>query len=451
MKKRNLIRVKSILLTLLLMGVIIVSCDKDDDAEPKGEKVTVSGDITQNTTWAAEDTIVLDGYVYVNNGVTLTIEPGTVIRGLSDTKACLIIERGGKIIADGTQNKPIVFTSDKPVGERKPGDWAGIIICGKAPINQTGGEAEIEGGTGAVYGGTDATDNSGILRYVRIEFAGFEVTSGNEINGLTMGGVGSGTTIEYVQVSFGRDDSFEFFGGTVNAKYLVSYRGGDDDFDTDNGFSGNVQFGLILRGPAEADKSDASNGFESDNDANGSSNSPLTSAKFSNITILGPYATKTQTGVNPNHKYGLRLRRNTHLNLYNSIIAGFAIGIRLEGPSMSNYNATSGPAIKNSVLAGCVKNFEAKTDGTSLTQTQYEAMWTNGNNTIVAENTGLQLTNAWNWGNVNPMPQAGSPVLTGASFTGLPAFFEVVSFKGAFGTQNWTTDWCNWDPENTVY
>jgi hypothetical protein len=451
MKMRNLFNAKSFLVALMLMGVAFVSCNKDDDADPKGEKVTVSGDITQNTNWAAEDTIVLDGFVYVKNGVTLTIEPGTVIKGLSDTKACLIVERGGKIMANGTQTSPIVFTSDKPVGERKPGDWAGVIICGKAPINQTGGEAEIEGGTGAVYGGTVADDNSGVLRYVRIEFAGYEVTSGNEINGLTMGGVGSGTTIEYVQVSFGRDDSFEWFGGTVNAKYLVSYRGGDDDFDTDNGFSGNIQFGFILRGPAEADKSDASNGFESDNDANGSSNSPLTSAKFSNITILGPYATKDQTGVNPNHKYGLRLRRNTHLNLYNSIIAGFAIGMKLEGPTMLEYNATSGPELKNCVLAGCVKDFEAKDDGTSLTQAEYETMWTNGGNTIIAENSGLQLTNAWNWGNVNPMPQAGSPVLTGASFTGLPTFFETVNYKGGFGSQNWTSDWCNWDPENTVY
>ncbi|HQE55169.1 MAG TPA: hypothetical protein PLA63_10350, partial [Tenuifilum sp.] len=271
-----------------------------------------------------------------------------------------------------------------------------------------------------------------------------------EINGLTMGGVGRGTTIEYVQVSFGRDDSFEWFGGTVNTKYLISYRGGDDDFDTDNGFSGNVQFGLILRGPEEADKSDASNGFESDNDANGSSNSPLTSAKFSNITILGPYATKTQANVNPNHKFGLRLRRNTRLNLYNSIIAGFNTGISLEGPSMELYNAASGPEIKNCLMAGMVKNFNAKTDGTSLTQAQYETMFNAGNNTLYAENTQLQLTNAWNWGNVNAMPQSGSPALTGASFTGLTGF-ETVTFRGAFGTQNWAQGWTNWDPVNTNY
>jgi hypothetical protein len=444
-KKSNLL-----LIAVALLGLAVTSCDKNDDETPKGTKKTVSGQISQNTLWEAKDTIILDGFVYVKSGATLTIEPGTLIKGLSDSKACLIVERGAKIIANGTAQKPIVFTSDKPAGERKPGDWAGIIICGKAPINQVGGEAELEGGTGAVYGGTDPNDNSGILRYVRIEFAGYEVSNGNEINGLTMGGVGSGTTIEYVQVSFGRDDSFEWFGGSVNAKYLVSYRGGDDDFDTDNGFSGKIQFGFILRGPEEADKSDASNGFESDNDASGSSNSPLTSAKFSNITILGPYATKTQANVNPNHKYGLRLRRNTRLSLYNSIIAGFNTGIFLEGPSMNLYNAANGPEIKNCLMAGMIKNYNAKTDGTSLTQEQYETMFAAGNNTLYTENADLKLTNAWNWGNVNPMPQAGSPALSGASFTGLTGF-ETVTFRGGFGTQNWTEGWCNWDPQNTNY
>ncbi|QKG80317.1 T9SS C-terminal target domain-containing protein [Tenuifilum thalassicum] len=441
-----------LLAALTVLGILLTSCEKDEGTNtiPQGTKKTVTGEISENTLWAAEDTIFLDGFVYVKPGVTLTIEPGTIIKGISDTKACLIVERGAKIEANGTAQKPIVFTSDKPAGERKPGDWAGIIICGKAPINQTGGEAEIEGGTGATFGGSDPNDNSGTLHYVRIEFAGYEVSNGNEINGLTLGGVGSGTTIEYVQVSFGRDDSFEWFGGTVNAKYLVSYRAGDDDFDTDNGFSGNVQFGFILRGPEEADKTDASNGFESDNDASGSSNSPLTSAKFSNITILGPYATKDQQNVNPNHKYGLRLRRNTRLSLYNSIIAGFNTGLYIEGPSKNLYNTANGPEIKNCIMAGMIKNYNVKTDGSSLTEQEYDAMFTNGNNTLFDENSQLKISNSWNWGNVNPLPESGSPVLNGASFEGLTGF-EQVSFRGAFGSTNWTAQWCNWDPQNTAY
>jgi len=448
--KQNNFNFKQIALAVVGLVLITSGCEKDNDDNPiVGEGIVVSGNITENTLWKSQDTIKLDGYVYVKEGATLTIEPGTLIKGISDTKAALIIERGGKIIAEGTSQKPIVFTSDKPAGERRPGDWAGIIICGKAPINQTGGVAEMEGGTGVSYGGNDPNDNSGVLKYVRIEFAGFEVSSGNEINGLSMGGVGRGTKIEYVQVSFGRDDSFEWWGGTVDAKYLISYRAGDDDFDTDNGFSGRIQYGLILRGPEEADKTDASNGFESDNDAQGSSNEPFTSATFSNITILGPFATPDQANVNPNHQNGLRLRRNTRINLHNSIIAGFKVGMRLEGPSASLYNQTNGPVIKNTIMAGCLTNFRT---GDVLTAEQFDAMWTGGGNSILANNSNVLPTSAWNWGNVNALPSAGSPALSGANFTDLDmTFFELVSFRGAFGTTNWTSGWANFDPQNTAY
>ncbi len=441
-------------LAMLLLGAMVSfsSCkddDDDDDKKPVGGRLEVSGNITTNTTWKSTDTVYMTGYVYVKTGVKLTIEPGTLIKGVSDSEAALIVERGAQIFAEGTKDKPIVFTSDKPVGQRLPGDWAGIIICGAAPINQTGGEAEMEGGTGALYGGTNANDNSGVLKYVRIEFAGFEVSNGNEINGLSMGGVGRGTTLEYIQVSFGRDDAFEWWGGNVDAKYLISYRTGDDDFDTDNGFSGRIQYGIILRGPEEADKSDASNGFESDNDASGSDNQPYTSPTFSNITIMGPFATPTQANVHPNHQFGIRLRRNTRLNLHNSIIAGFRSGARVEGPSRNLYNAAGGPAIKNTVIAGCLETFKVS-DGT-LTLEEYEAMWTAGANTVLANNSDLMLTNAWNWGNVNAKPVAGSPVLTGASFSGMDSWFEQVSFIGAMGATDWTEGWANWDPQNTVY
>jgi hypothetical protein len=446
--KLKLTSIKMLVMLFIASTVLFTSCDNDDDDDIiPGEKVIVSGDITVNTTWEAKDTIYLDGYVYVKTSTVLTIEAGTLIKGISDTKAALIIERGAQIIAEGTAQKPIVFSSEKPAGERLPGDWAGIIVCGAAPINQTGGEAEMEGGTGALYGGTNVNDNSGIIKYVRIEFAGYEVSNGNEINGLSMGGVGSGTTIEYVQVSYGRDDSFEWWGGNVNARYLISFCGGDDDFDTDNGFSGKIQFGLILRHPDYADKSDASNGFESDNDANGSANEPFTSAIFSNITILGPFATKTQEGVHANHQNGLRLRRNTRLNLHNSIIAGFRYGARLEGPSVSLFN-NGGGNLKNNVLAGNVNVFKT---GDVLTLDEFETLWANGGNSILAENSDLLLTNAWNYGNVNPLPQAGSPVLTGASFSGMDTWFQTVSHKGAFGTTNWTQGWTNWDPQNTLY
>ena len=251
-------------------------------------------------TLKAADNNLLRGFVYVTDGVTLTIEPGTVIKGEKSSKGSLIVERGGKLIAEGTAEKPIVFTSDQPKASRTYGDWGGLILCGKSIVNNTAGEAQIEGGPRSYYGGKDPEDNSGIVKYVRIEFAGYPLEPNKEINGLTCGGVGRGTTIEYVQVSFCGDDSFEWFGGTVNAKHLIAYKGWDDEFDTDYGFQGKLQFLLGVRDPKHADTS-KSNGFESDNDADGSNNTPLTTPVFSNVTLIGPFygesAGKTENDI----------------------------------------------------------------------------------------------------------------------------------------------------------
>ncbi|MDY5826780.1 MAG: hypothetical protein SPK24_01290, partial [Candidatus Limisoma sp.] len=232
-------------------------------------------------------TYLLKGWVYVAEGAELTIEPGTVIKGDKDTKAALIVEPGAKLFAEGTATEPIVFTSEMPAGQRRPGDWGGLIICGNARNNQK--QQQIEGGPRTKHGGSNDTDNSGVLRYVRIEFAGYPFERDKEINGLTLGSVGSATTVDFVQVSYSNDDSYEWFGGTVNCKHLVAYKGWDDDFDTDNGFSGHVQYALSVRDSRIADTSQ-SNGFESDNDANGSTAAPFTSAVFSNITLIGPKA-----------------------------------------------------------------------------------------------------------------------------------------------------------------
>lgn len=169
-------------------------------------------------------TYILKGWVYIANGAELTIEPGTIIKGDKQTKASLIAERGGKLIAQGSASEPIVFTSEEAPGNRKPGDWGGVILCGKARNNQT--EMQIEGGPRTKHGGNDDADNSGVLSYVRIEFAGYPFNTDQEINGLTLGSVGSGTKIDHVQVSYSNDDSYEWFGGTVNCKYLVAYHAG---------------------------------------------------------------------------------------------------------------------------------------------------------------------------------------------------------------------------------
>ena len=290
-------------------------------------------------------TYLLKGWVYIADGAELTIEPGTIIKGDKQTKAALIAERGGKLIAKGTATEPIVFTSEEAAGSRKPGDWGGIILCGKAKNNQT--EQQIEGGPRTKHGGADDADNSGALSYVRIEFAGYPFQKDKEINGLTLGSVGSGTEIDHVQVSYSNDDSFEWFGGTVNCKYLVAYKGWDDDFDTDNGFSGKVQYGLSLRDSKIADTSQ-SNGFESDNCADGATVDPRTKATFSNITFVGPKVLDdkfqnttdyiTAGAYNPNNgsalgkfQSAMQIRRSSNLNCINSVALGWPIGLIVDG------------------------------------------------------------------------------------------------------------------------
>ncbi len=214
-------------LLILFSSMALYSCvkvDLGDDfdgggngGDPNVTKI-ITGTIDQSVT-LKKGTFTLKGYVYVNNGATLTIEAGSIIKSDISQKGALIIERGSKLIADGTVSDPIIFTSGKASGERAPGDWGGIILLGKAPTNRpTSPAPTIEGGVNRQYGGTEAGDNSGILRYVRIEFSGIAAEPGSEINGLTLGGVGSGTILENIQVSFGADDAYEFFGGTVNAK-----------------------------------------------------------------------------------------------------------------------------------------------------------------------------------------------------------------------------------------
>src|SRR6218665_2348937 len=259
--------------------------------------VNVTTNITNNTTWTANNVYLLQGQIYVKNGATLTIEPGTVIMGDKATVGSgLFITQGSKLIANGTASDPIVFTSNQPAGGRAAGDWGGIILLGRAANNQPGGIANIEGlaiSADTQFGGgstPDDNDNSGSLSYVRVEFPGYVYQPNKEINGITLGSVGSATNFDHIQVSYSNDDAFEWFGGTVNARYLVSYRTVDDDFDTDFGYRGKVQFGLIVRDPALADfaAGGTSEGFESDNDASGSTATPQTAPIFSNVTAIGP-------------------------------------------------------------------------------------------------------------------------------------------------------------------
>jgi hypothetical protein len=346
---------------------------------------------------------LLDGWVYVRSGATLTIEPGTVIRGSKANKGAIIIEKGAKIIAEGTVSNPIIFTSNQNAGERSYGDWGGIIILGNAKVNKV--DPVIEGGPISTYGGNDDADNSGILKYVRIEFPGIAFQPDKEINGLTMGGVGTGTTVDYIQVSFSGDDSYEWFGGTVNARHIIAFRGWDDDFDTDYGYRGMVQFAVSLRDPAVADAGSGSNSFESDNDGTGTDATPVTQPLFSNVSSFGPLATPTTT-INPNYKRALHLRRNTKLNIYNSIFAGYVTGLFIDG-ELSQASATSGDLkVRNSLLAGNRKNFnDNAVDSVFFFNEAYE-------NLKLTSNDDLHINDPFNLDHPDFMPETGSVVLT---------------------------------------
>ncbi|MBK7174171.1 MAG: dockerin type I repeat-containing protein [Bacteroidales bacterium] len=373
---------------------------------PSATVVVPAGHITTNTTWTNTNTYLLNGWVYVDAGATLTIQPGTIIRGDLTNQGALIIERGGKLMAEGTAAQPIVFTSNSAAGARNYGDWGGVIICGRATINPAGGEAQIEGGVGSYFGGGSTpndADNSGTLKYVRIEFPGIAFSANNEINGLTMGGVGSGTTIDYVQVSYSGDDSFEWFGGTVNSKHLVAFRGWDDEFDTDFGFKGLIQFAVSLRDPAVADVS-GSNGFESDNDASGSTNTPSTHPIFSNVSIFGPLATPS-TPFNSNFKRALHLRRNTTLCVYNSVFSGFPVGLYIDGNN-TQANANSNLLqMENCIMAGMTTNFDVPSGQTwnaAAAQTWYNDP--SRHNQVLSGNAALTLVDPFNLTAPNFLP-----------------------------------------------
>ncbi|MHB1179307.1 MAG: hypothetical protein ACYCZO_13360 [Daejeonella sp.] len=440
-----------------------------------------AGNITVNTKWTKDKIYRLNGFVRIGRdakntqnqpaveGITLEIEAGTVIIGDRESKGTLIIQRGNKIMAQGTASSPIVFTSEKNPGFREAGDWGGVVICGKAINNQSGGEAELEGQYGAWHGGTTDNDNSGVLKYVRIEYAGTPINPNQEVNSLTMGSVGSGTVIENIQCSYGLDDAFEWFGGTVNCKYLIAYRGLDDDFDVDFGFRGTVQFAIGIRDANAADQS-GSNGFEVDNDGSGTSAAPFTSAQFSNITVIGPKKDKDKT-VSAQFQNALHLRRNNKIKIYNSVFVAYPNGLFIDGAGTTANASNNELVFKNNVLTG-VDGWGANGYGTGGTPSFPNPIGVEMKST---GNIGSQAIDVWfkttSFGNVTypkwqdigidpsvfdlgdapkVLPVNGSILLSGASFTGLTGF-ETVAYRGAFGTSNWTTGWANFIPQQTQY
>ncbi len=414
--------------------------------------VTVQDSISANTHWTCDKQYLLKGYVYVTAGATLTIDPGVIIKGDKDTKGALIIERGAKIMAMGTIGNPVVFTSNQDAGSRDYGDWGGVIICGKAPTNWNAGQGQVEGGPRSFYGGTDPADNSGEMHYVRIEYGGIAFSPNNEVNSLTLCGVGNGTQIDHIQVSYGGDDGFEFFGGTVNAKYLVSVGMWDDDFDNDNAYSGKLQFIAAIRDPFSADNS-GSKAIESDSYLAGTysgipvDNAKMTTAVVSNATLVGPLVSPTSTAFNDQYTAGAHLRRGSSMSILNSVFIGWTCGLLIDESSASYGSTTANIAsnelqFRNNIIAGS-PNFPSgstpkvvvyvKDGARSLTPTNTNADSTTGTpftpfvgplsffynaafgNKFYATSSNVRLTNPFNLTNPNMIPTSTSPVSYNAS------------------------------------
>jgi hypothetical protein len=435
---------------------------------------TVTAAITANTTWTTGKTYLLQGLIYVKNGATLTIQPGVVIKGDATVSGgtALIITKGSKINAVGTSTNPVVFTSSKDAGSRATGDWGGVIILGRASLNRPGGVANIEGiatSADTEYGGgtaPDDNDNSGNLKYARIEYGGYIFATDQEINGLTLGSVGRNTIVDFVQCSFINDDSFEWFGGTVNCSHLVAFRGIDDDFDTDFGYSGSVQFALGVRDPNLSDQSSGSTseGFESDNDGTGSTNTPYTTAVFSNVTWVGPYRGTVGTAA-PSGTFkfrrAVRIRRASRLKVLNSIFTDAPYGVFMDGTAVRANLQSGNSVFKNNIIAGCFRAVEPGTSS-ALTDSIFNgSLW---NNDSLVSTTGL-LESPYDYTAGDYRPASGSPALADVNFTdaafngrkiitSAASYIREVSYRGAFApapASQWTEGWCEWNPQSKIY
>lgn len=469
--------------------VSITACRKiETDGEPilipgggsgggsTGKTVTLSGHVTKDTTLYAIDNNILSGLVYVDAGVTLTVQKGTTVKGAysGTNTAALIIKRGAKLMAVGTQDAPIIFTSASPTPVS--GDWGGIELLGKAAINASNGGAPglyiPEGGFNnaagdGLAGSGDAVaptpvndDNSGTLQYVRIEYAGYAFLPNQEINSLTMACVGNKTVIDHIQVSYAKDDAYEWFGGTVNCKYLIAYKTQDDDFDTDNGFGGSVQFGLIVRDSSIADVS-KSESFESDNDGTGSALVPQTKGVFSNVTSFGPLATPNNVGNSNYLGAAVQIRRNSSLSIFNSVFVGWSTGILIDaglGTPTDNNITNNTLQLSGIILASC-KTPVAYTASTSAptgaTSASISTWFTNNTkNKILTQNTEQAIyTRPFDYINPDWAPFGNSAVVIPTAsnnyfddpIIAARTFIRKVDFLGAIAPSgedgNWFKGW----------
>lgn len=427
---------------LFIMFIVLMlfqNCRKSDYVIKAGKEVIYDdGSGTGTVTWTKENEYILESFVFVNDGQTLTIEPGTIVRfkpGKGENASALIVSRGGKIYAEGTSSEPIIFTSESDdlngsVSDEETGLWGGLIILGNAPINIAGGEASIEGIPLAeprgLYGGLTENDNSGLLKYISIRHGGTNIGDGNEINGLTLGGVGNETQIDYVEIASGEDDGVEIFGGTVNLKHIVVSGCGDDAFDYDLGWTGNGQFWLALQSNNLGD-----NILESGGGVDPVNGVPYSIPNIFNATFIG----------NGNSGEGacITFRNNAGGTIANSIIINNNHGVLIEVTDAHNdcYNQwqQGNLSVRGNIfyeVADSKGNSIFKLSGiyTNEQLNEWQNYFNTGKNKILDPKINGQE------GDFIPEEKVQGELVE------YPLnWFQIVNFKGAFGESNWIDGW----------
>lgn len=450
---------KRLLASLLTLSSLTLAagCGDDDEKTPveqppveQPEVADVSENITKDTTWKAGGTYTLKKYIFVESG-TLTIEAGATIKG--EEGSALIITRNAKINAVGTAEKPIVFTSSKPAGQREGGDWGGVVLLGKARINVTGGETTIEGffstsGNDLTkYGGQDDAHNCGTLKYARIEFAGYELAPNNELNGLSMGACGSATDIDYVQVHMGLDDGVEMFGGTAPLKHIVITQPDDDGLDYDLGYSGKVQFLIVQQSAARGDR-----GIEASSNKSTPTQEPISLPEIWNATFIGGGAS---TAANPTQE-GMVFNTGAGVKLRNAIVAHWKNqAVDIDGTASAALFNESGDArlsFKNVFfwdIAGSntgipfapnpVVSNGTTTDPDVTKLDESKVILSTANNVKMQD---PQLVAATSLTSPSFAPAAGSASLNADAALTPPSGFDTSArFVGAIGSTDWTKGW----------
>jgi len=405
-----------------LMAALAFTIVLGFSSSSRAATVVLEGELTGKVKLKAKNTYVLVGGVFINGN--LVIKPGTTIVGTEGS--FLVIKQGARITAEGTATDPIVFTSVNRAGQRNRGDWGGLIINGRAPLNVPGGTAQGEGNTGP-YGGNDAADDSGIMKYVRVEYGGFAISPDNELNCVAWQGVGSTGTFDFIQSAWGGDDAFEWFGGTANAKHLVGVGYDDDGFDWTFGWSGKLQFGIIQQ---RKDASDT--GIEADNNENGVEFLPRSSPKISNITLIGAPA------AGPGSRHGMILRRGTAGDIRNFIVLGFKnLGVEVRDASVAQF--TNGALALNGGIF--FNNGNGLTTPANFTAATAEGIAAKSQKILEID---PKITDPYSETVPNFKPLADSPALNAANtVTGFTndAFFEAANYLGAIGATDWTLGW----------